>query len=146
MTEAERHAVERACEALSIAYARAIDFRDYDAFILLFTDDAVLCSGGVELNGRGEIRESLRNRSDEIRSRHVITNVFIDPLTPDSARGISYVTVYRHSGPESLERHPVPMRGPAAVGHYEDRFVRTADGWQFASRRLHLAFRDTLQF
>ena len=32
--------------------------------------------------------------------------------------------------------------GPVAVGHFEDRFVRTDAGWRFVSRRLQVAFRD----
>jgi hypothetical protein len=35
---------------------------------------------------------------------------------------------------------------PAAVGHYEDRFLRTAEGWRFARRKLHLAFRNPESF
>jgi ketosteroid isomerase-like protein len=145
MTDAETASIERACTALSIAYARAVDFRDYDAFVLLFTEDATL-DVGRPLHGREAIRESLRRRPDELRSRHVITNVFIDVLSPDSARGISYLTLYRHHGEESVRRGPVPLQGPAAVGHYEDRFTRTNAGWLFSARRAHLAFRDAAQF
>ncbi|HEX7035096.1 MAG TPA: nuclear transport factor 2 family protein [Pseudomonadales bacterium] len=141
MTETDIAAVERACTQLSIAYARAIDFRDYDAFVLLFTEDGVL-DVGTTLHGRDAIREWLRHRPDELRSRHVISNVFVDVLGPDEARGISYLTLYRHHGEESVRFGPVPLTGPAAVGHYEDRFVRTEEGWLFRSRRAHIAFRN----
>lgn len=131
---------ERACEALSVAYARAIDFRDYDTFVDLFTEDGELDTGTV-LKGRAAIREAISHRPDELRSRHVITNVFVDVLSDTEARGISYLTLYRHVGPESLKNGPVPLTGPAAVGHYEDRFVKTPEGWRFKRRRLQLAFR-----
>ncbi len=137
--------IEQACTRLSIAYARAIDFRDYDAFLELFTEDAVL-DVGRPLHGREAIRESLQRRPDELRSRHVVSNVFVDVLGPDDARGISYLTLYRHHGAASLRREPAPLTGPAAVGHYQDRFVRSADGWLFKSRRLHLAFQDPEAF
>ena len=78
---------------------------------------------------------------DVLRSRHVLTNIFIDPVDSDHARGISYLSLYRHVGEESLAAEPIPFDGPAAVGHYEDRFVRTGDGWRFERRVLHLAFR-----
>jgi hypothetical protein len=145
LDERQKYAIERACEALSIAYARAIDFRDYDAFPLLFAEDGVL-DVGRKLEGRAAIASSVRQRPDELRSRHVITNTFVDVLSPDTARGIAYLTLYRYEGPESLRYGPVPLRGPAAVGHYEDRYVRRAEGWLFASRRLQLAFRDPAQF
>ena len=132
--------IQADCEALSIAYARAVDFRDYDAFVELFTETGVL-DVGKPLEGRRAIAESISRRPDELRSRHVLTNIFIDVVSADEARGISYLTLYRHVGEESLRNGPVDFDGPAAVGHYEDRFVRTADGWKFARRKLHLAFR-----
>ena len=133
-------AIERACQRLSIAYARAIDFRDYDAFVELFTEDAVLEAGAL-LQGKAAIRASLAKRPDELRSRHVLTNIFIDAQDANTARGISYLSLYRHVGAESLAAGPAPLNGPAAIGHYEDRFVRTPSGWRFARRKLHLAFR-----
>lgn len=145
MHEEDIERIRRHCTELSVAYARCIDFRDYDAFLTLFTDDAVLDTG-TPLTGLAAIRESLRRRPDELRSRHVISNVFVDVLSADEARGICYLTLYRHHGDESLRFGPVPLRGPAAVGHYEDRFLRTAHGWRFRSRKLHLAFRDDEQF
>jgi hypothetical protein len=132
--------IREACEALSIAYARAIDFRDYETFVELFAEDGVL-EVGDPLEGREAIAAAMRHRPDELRSRHVISNIFVDVLSKREARGISYVTVYRHVGPESVRHGPAPLDGPAAVGHYEDRFVRTAEGWRFKRRRLQLAFR-----
>lgn len=137
--------IERACTALSYAYARAIDFRDQDALVELFTDDATLTLGDT-LSGQDAIRAWIRARPDELRSRHVVSNVFVDVLSADSARGIAYLTLYRHHGEASLLHGPAPLAGAAAVGHYEDRFMRTAAGWRFAARRLLLAFRDPAQF
>jgi hypothetical protein len=76
----------------------------------------------------------------------VLSNIFIDVMDADNARGISYLTLYRHIGPESLEGQPIEFSGPAAVGHYEDRVVRTTDGFRFARRKLHLAFRRSDKF
>ena len=140
MTDDQIDAIRRACEELSIAYARAVDFRDYDYFVTLFSDDGVLDTG-KPLAGRAAIREALAHRPDELRSRHVITNVFIDVLNEQEARGISYLTLYRHVGQESLKSEPIAFDGPAGVGHYEDRFMKTAEGWKFKRRKLHFAFR-----
>jgi ketosteroid isomerase-like protein len=140
-TMTEQDAVVRACEQLSIAYARAVDFRDYDTLVRLFTEDGVLDVTGTPLQGRAAIAKAIFSRPDELRSRHVLTNIFIDVLGADEARGISYLTLYRHVGPESLTGAPAPLDGPAAVGHYEDRFARTPEGWRFVRRQLHLAFR-----
>ena len=140
MNENQIRAIRQDCEDLSIAYARAIDFRDYDYFITLFTEDAVLDTGKAR-EGKAAIAESLTRRPDQLRSRHVITNVFVDVLNENEARGISYLTLYRHVGEESLKGEPIDFDGPAGVGHYEDRFERMADGWKFKRRKLHFAFR-----
>ncbi len=138
----KRMIIERACEQLSIAYARAVDFRDYDAFVELFADDALL-DLGMQIKGKEAIRESMQKRSDEIRSRHVLTNISIEVQDALHARGISYLTLYRHVGTESLRTEiPVATTLPTAVGHYEDAFVLTAEGWRFKTRTLHVAFRN----
>jgi hypothetical protein len=141
--------IQRDCEALSMAYARAIDFRDYDHFVSLFTDDAVL-DLGRPLSGRGAIHAAVSARPDELQSRHVITNVFVDVLGEETARGIAYLTLYRHLADKPSipgpAREPAAATLPAAVGHYQDRFERTPDGWRFKARTLHLAFHDPSAF
>ncbi|MCS5568505.1 MAG: nuclear transport factor 2 family protein [Pseudomonadales bacterium] len=140
MDDAERRTIQQDCEALSIAYARAVDFRDYDEFVNLFTEDGTL-ETGVRLEGKQAIAASLKRRPDELRSRHVLTNIFVNVVNRDEATGISYLTLYRHVGPESLRSGPISFDGPFAIGHYQDVFVRMDDGWRFKSRVLHMAFR-----
>lgn len=139
-TETDHQTIASTCEALSIAYARSVDFRDYESLVALFAEDGVLDTG-KRLEGRPAIAAALAHRPDELRSRHVLSNIFIDVLSKTEARGISYLTLYRHVGPESLKAGPIAFDGPAAVGHYEDRFVKTAGGWKIARRKLHFAFR-----
>ena len=67
----------------------------------MFADDAVL-DLGMRLEGKKAIRESMQKRSNEIRTRHVLTNIFIEVQDSQHARGISYLTLYRHVGTESL--------------------------------------------
>jgi SnoaL-like domain len=137
----KRLVIERACEQLCIEYARLVDFRDYDNFAELFAADAVL-QVGRRLEGKPAIRASMLQRSEDVRSRHVITNIFIEVLDAQSARGIAYLTLYRHVGPSSARYDPIASTQPTAVGHYEDRYIRTDAGWRFKSRILHVAFRD----
>lgn len=140
-----RFAIESACTGLMMEYARSVDFRDYDNIVNVFTEDATLVIG-QKLTGRRAILEAMMQRPGDLRSRHVISNAFVDVLDERNARGICYLTLYRHQGPDALERGPVPLAGVAAVGHYEDTFVRTSAGWRIHYRVLHLAFRDSAQF
>jgi hypothetical protein len=140
MQTLERIEIERACEQLSIAYARHVDFKEYDRFAELFTEDGHLNAGGP-VDGRAAIRRRMAQRSDRLRSRHVLTNIWVEVIDADHARGITYLSLYRHIGDESLGEGPIEFAGPAAVGHYEDEFVRTASGWRIARRVLRFAFR-----
>ena len=142
MNDDQRAAIEHACTRLSYEYARAIDFRDYDNFAELFATDGEL-EVGRTLSGRTAIQESLHGRPDELRSRHVITNVLIDVESASSARGTSYLSLYRHLGPESLDRVPIAFDAPAAIGHYEDRFICEGGIWLFKRRKLFLAFSNS---
>ena len=137
----KRMIIERACEQLSVAYARAVDFRDYDAFVELFADDACL-ELGRRVDGKDAIRRSMEARPADIRTRHVLTNISVEAQDSRHARGTVYLTLYRHVGLGSMRDAPVPSTLPTAVGHYDDTYVLTDAGWRFKSRTLHVAFRN----
>ena len=137
--------ITRICEQLFVDYARHLDFRDYDRFVDLFAQDGALNVAG-KLQGKEKIRRAMSRRTDELRSRHVITNIAIDVLSETTASGIAYLSLYRHIGAESLVDEPVMLRGPAAIGHYTNSFKLTVDGWRIASCDLDFAFQDPSHF
>jgi 3-phenylpropionate/cinnamic acid dioxygenase small subunit len=137
----KRMIIERACEKLSVAYACAVDFRDFEAFVDLFADDACL-ELGMRLEGKDAIRRSMEARAEDIRTRHVLTNIFVEAQDSTHARGAVYLTLYRHIGLDSMRDAPVPSTLPTAVGHYDDTYVLTAAGWRFQTRKLQVAFRN----
>jgi len=145
MNELQRLTIERACENLSIAYARHVDFRQYDKFTELFDENAVLIAG-APLNGKEAIRDAMSRRSGKLRSRHILTNIHVEVIDENHARGVTYLTLYRHIGAESLEEKPIEMQGPAGVGHYTDEYVLTGTGWRIAHRELEFAFQNPSAF
>jgi hypothetical protein len=140
MTEAERDLIERACEKLSIAYARHIDFREYEAFADLFTEDGVLEVFGNQLRGRKSILTSMSDRPANRKSLHIFTNIWTNVLDQDNATGKTYLSLFRadHDGPG-----PAPNTLPLLAGYYDDVFVRTPKGWRFASRKATMLFMQT---
>lgn len=146
MDTLERLAIERACEQVQQSYARFIDFRDYEGFTELFCPDGLLTLAGQALQGREAIFGYCQTRPAGLRSRHVITNPFIEVLDEVTARGICYFTLYRRVTDPTAARVALPMPPPAAVGHYEDRFRRIDDRWYFEHRTAQVAFRDESQF
>ena len=71
-------------------------------------------------------------------SRHVCTNLLIDVIDENNATGVVYVTLFRHDGDPARR---VSYRGlPDVIGEYRDSFVRTAEGWRFKRREIHVSF------
>ena len=145
MTDLEKFEIEKLCEKLSISYARLLDFGQYDELAELFTIDAAL-NAGVPLEGRENIRLGLNKRPAKLRSRHVLTNIQTEILDGKTAKGVSYLSLYRHIGDESLTSEVIEFDGPAAVGHYSDEF-RLEDGiWKIHQRVLTMSFRNPKYF
>lgn len=112
---------------LLTAYAVAVDAREWEALKRLFTGDAVLDYSGFE-GPRAPVDEAIEWVAGGLSgfpvSQHLTTNREI-AVDGDTATARCAVL------------NPlVDTRGRIAFvgGYYEDRLVRTADGWRFAER------------
>lgn len=100
----------------------------------LFVEDGIMDTG-QRLDGRAEILawgEGLDAMNLGIR--HVLTNPRFVMTGPDRASGTSTLTAYL------MPEDGVSPTLPYAVGQDVDEFVRTPDGWRFASRHWELFF------
>jgi hypothetical protein len=140
MDDSERMAAEAACLALITADTHCADgFRDRAGIAELFTDDGVWESDEVRLEGRDALLRFFGDTSGEERkSRHVSSNIAVTVHDAGRAEALSYFTLYRHVG--AKPRVPDLDGQPVILGHYTDRFVRTADGWRFQHRRADVGF------
>ncbi len=140
MDERERFEIERACERLVTAYCHYVDHGEASRIAELFSEDGVWSSPDVTMSGREQLEKGFgrREAQKERMSRHVCNNFLCDVEDPDHARGVVYLTLYRHDGAET--RTVSPLEGPAMVGEYRDRFVRTAEGWRIQERRIRVNF------
>ncbi|WID94971.1 nuclear transport factor 2 family protein [Bosea vestrisii] len=126
-----------AIEQLIQRHAWLIDHGAADRIGELFCEDAALYGIGPDKLGRAAIAEWGRQRAalSERRSRHLQSNVLIEPLSPETARGWVALTLYRHDGPG--EGQAVPL----LIAEYADCYSREPDGsWLFAERRLSVLF------
>ncbi len=64
------------------------------------------------------------------RTRHVTSNVIIEPDGADAARAQSYVLV--HQATDVLPLQPI------IGGRYYDRFAKTEGAWRFTERRMEM--------
>ena len=132
---------ERACEKLISEYCHLVDFGNASAIAQLFILEGRWSGPGVDMVGQSEIEAGFSARQAVTRrqSRHLCTNVSID-VEGDEARGLCYLLNFRHDSRSGTAETPAPAGLPKYVGEYHDRFVRTDQGWRFASRRFDLAF------
>ena len=132
---------ERACEKLISEYCHLVDFGNASAIAQLFILEGQWSGPGVDMAGQSEIEAGFSARQAVTRrqSRHLCTNVSID-VEGDEARGLCYLLNFRHDSQSGTAETPAPAGLPKYVGEYHDRFVRTDQGWRFASRRFDLAF------
>jgi 3-phenylpropionate/cinnamic acid dioxygenase small subunit len=119
---------------LAARYAHAADRGRFDDVATLFAADAVLeMPDGRRLVGPASVKAFLVETSATMRVaatpgsfiRHHVSSHQITVETADRAIGHAYFFV-------------VTDRGPDHWGRYSDRYVRTADGWRFAERRVRL--------
>lgn len=101
-------------------YAARFDARDPEGFANLFTPDAeVVLPNGYKLSGHEKMLKVVRNTPPG--------GLHLPEAGPIEIEG--------DSATASSRFRFEPGTGEVVTGEYEDRFVRTSDGWRFAFRR-----------
>lgn len=116
-------------------YAHAIDAHDLVAVEACFTNDASFAIEVVDgisagpFEGRAAILDLVRGayESQSDRRRHVVTNIFVDPISDASAHVTSNLTLFSIANGELT---------PLTTGIYRDRVVQTNARWQIEQRHL----------
>jgi hypothetical protein len=136
----DKLSIERDCERLVTAYCHFIDHGEAERVADLFSEEGCWISAEATLEGREGIRKAMAARQANTgrMSRHVCNNLRLDIQDENSASGTVYLTLYRSDG--KPDRSLAPLEGPAMVGEYRDRFVRTAQGWRISHREIVIDF------
>ena len=110
-------------------YASGIDRGDWQLFRSCFTDDCVADYQDVAVwRSSAEITDFMREAHAPCTAViHRITNLSISPNPDGSAAARSYVDAILLFADDA---------GLQMIGYYDDRVVRTADGWKIAERRF----------
>lgn len=108
-------------------YSHAFDSGQVQVCAELFTADATFTTHGRSaIVGRDALREFFAAacaRSSGMR--HLVSNIVLDEVTPDTVQGSAYVLALRADG-DTLRL--------ATMGNYADEFVREDGRWLFRSR------------
>ena len=134
----QRIVAEHECHRLCTAFHINVDAYRHDRVLSLFTADAVWHHKSGLLKGRSDIAAYLDSKSSYPVVRHLVTNVLIDVVDDDHAKGIAYVTVFYAEPTLS----PPMLQAPIVLVTYHDTFTRTPDGWRFSSRRPEITMQS----
>jgi ketosteroid isomerase-like protein len=119
-------------------YTTALDLKDWDLLAEQFTPDAVVdysAEGGPVCHGRAEMVADCQADLGKLDATHHLTGNFVIEVQGDAATSRSLVQAWHYSAAGG-ERGGTQLM----AGGYEDRLVRTSDGWKLEHRRLLVAF------
>lgn len=117
-------------------YCTYLDLYEPALVAALFTEDCITDYGpsfGGEVAGREKLERGWFHAlaTWEATSHHV-SNIRLEFEDDDNARGTTYLYAWhRHGDSETPDLH--------VWARYNDRFVRTSEGWRFSERRVTAA-------
>ena len=118
--------------AIYAKYAWHVDARDGKTWASLFTPDGEF----VYPNGRKDVGTAELEKSPlrlgvagPTTAVHIATNIWIEP-TAEGAHGGAYLL-------NVIPPHEGKPAAITAIAFYEDRFVKTKEGWKIKQRRAH---------
>src|SRR6185312_14550410 len=95
MNEHDRLTIEQACARLVTAFHVHIDAFEHDDVINLFAPDAIWEHPMMgTLRGHAAMRGYLDSKSRKPAAMHITTNILIDVLDENRAKGRAYYTLY----------------------------------------------------
>jgi uncharacterized protein (TIGR02246 family) len=116
-----------AIHQLVATYNFAVDGGDPAAFAGTFTTDGVFSVGGQEMRGHDALRAFVEGRAGVAPRRHVVSSIIVEG-DGDEASLRAYLQVVAKLDDGTF--------GVATQGTYDDRLVRTSDGWRFRARNF----------
>lgn len=133
--------VHMACVDAIQRFAMLVDAARYDEAAELFAVDGVLQRPNERIEGRAALLSSFKARPVQRLTRHILTNVLLEPAGPGRIRAFSYVSVYRHLGQEPVRPElPVAARPPETIAEYSDELCLHDGQWLLRRRTVRPVF------
>lgn len=128
-------------------FAAGLDRRDWALYRSVFTDEIELDYSSYRPTNIGTWRaDDWVARARQVfpgldATAHSVTNAIVE-LDGDTARISAYVRADHALVEPSTDGDPAGARTRVytVCGRYEDRLVRTADGWKIAAKALHVGW------
>jgi ketosteroid isomerase-like protein len=122
---------ERDIVRVALTYCRALDTCDWDLLATVFVPDATARLGSpTQLTGSDEIVDRCRRALSPLElSQHLVGN---HEVVVDGDRATHHCYLHAQHVRANVGGDPNYI----VAGRYQDRFVRTGDGWRIAHRDL----------
>jgi 3-phenylpropionate/cinnamic acid dioxygenase small subunit len=123
-------------------YAALNDTGDWEAVAHMYTEQGRMSRPTAPdefLVGRTAILAAFRARPRRA-TRHIVANLIVSLQDEARASATSQILLYIGS-PATDGGLPLPPLTPPLIGSFQDRLVRTGEGWRFSERRGSLDFR-----
>lgn len=121
---------EREIIGVALRYARSIDTKNFDLFMSCFTKDALFGLPKLRMNPEMKLELALPFLDSLFGATQHVTTNFEVTVNGDSA-AMRSLYIATHVWREQVS-DPLFVMG----GHYEDKLVRTDDGWRIHDRLL----------
>lgn len=136
---------------LIYGYSYTYDSKDLDSWLDLFTDDAIWSvyngdssTPNLVTSSNEERRQLLGPSLEGNQTRHFMTNTILNQTDLAGAEGTTmYLCVVRSSPNKTIAASLGPLKAMELginvilTGYYQDKFVKTQNGWKFASREAY---------
>jgi hypothetical protein len=109
----------------------ALDVSDYQRLVCLFEADGSLLRQGELLQGRQHIMQAMKKRSATQRTRHVISNGFIEPHASGFQHLVAHMTAYRFDD-GALHDGSIAISRPLRMSIVHATMVQIESAWQIA--------------
>ncbi len=131
------------CQDVVLRFMGFFDARAWTDMEPLVTDEVQWQRPDRKILGLKHLRETLHATPDNVRVRHILTN--LRPTFSRSGHIVihSYFTVYREFGVEPISNEPASLAGPVSVGRYRDELVQVDGAWRISSKDTYVDFRRT---
>lgn len=127
------------CQELVLKFIRHLDFHEADKMAELVTEDVEFDRRGQMIKGRDKLLEVYGGLPPHNVFRHLCTNILIDIVDENHAKGLTFFIFYRHGG-DAAPDYPVLLDVPQVIGDIHDEFRRTEDGWRICRRQTQEIF------
>lgn len=129
------------CQDVVLRFMGFFDARAWQEMTTLVTPDVEWQRPDQTISGLTHLREALLATPENVRVRHIITNLR-STFTPSGGIVVhSYFTVFRALDVAPDANGPAAGQGPVSSGRYCDALVQVGGAWCIASKHTLVDFR-----